>query len=123
MVRYLGTAGVGAEGSLQARPRRVTSLAGAGERQAITNGEKHHIDAGVSVDGDIDGADRLGCRIMVAAIVDRTLPERVVDHYQPAGMDEVNSALVIGEQVLLVGIDEGHVECAAFALRKHAVER
>jgi hypothetical protein len=105
-----------------AGPTILASLAGAGNSQTVTNGEKHHIDAGVSVDGDIEGADRLGCGIMVGAI-DRALPQRVVDQNQPAGMDEVDASFVIGEQVLLVGINEGHVECAAPALGKHAVER
>ena len=60
---------------------------------------------------------------MVGIVGNRAAPERVVDEDQSASAHQGVAALVVGEEILLVGIDERHVETPALALSKQGIKR
>ena len=59
---------------------------------------------------------------MICIVGNRAAPERVVDEDQTAGAHQGVAALVVGEEIFLVGIDERHVETPALGLGKQGIE-
>ena len=60
---------------------------------------------------------------MIGVVGNRAAPERVVDEDQTARADQGVAALVVGEKIFLVGIDERHVEPPTLALGDQGIKR
>src|SRR6202011_2147131 len=86
-----------------------TSRPLARERQAVADRQQHHVDTLVRMNQAVEGAHSL-CRLGVVFLISNgPTPERIVDKDQATVAGQRETALIIGGEIFLIGIDEAEV--------------